>query len=262
MRETPFTTEAFHIRRDGFRIVGTRYVPRKPNGVPVIISHGFLGTRQDVARYAACLASEGCAVYTFDFVGGSPRTESDGRLQDMSVLTERDDLMAVMDHVRRDPAVDPGRLILMGYSQGGFVSALTAAARPGEVDRLILFSPALCIPDDARSGQMMFFQFDPHNVPDTVSSPDGALIIGRQLIETAQPLDPMEAIRGYRGPVLLVHGKADRIVAYGYAERARAAYGDNARLLGIDGADHEYRPEDDEIAMAAVRQFILGHGAR
>lgn len=258
MRTPSYTTEAFETKRDGLCLVGTRFVPRDPNGIPVILSHGFLGRRKEMARYAKALASWGCTAYTFDFAGGGLRTESDGRLRDMSLLTERADLYSVMDYVKQDPTVDYSKLILMGYSQGGFVSALAAAARPEEVNRLVLFSPALCIPDDARSGQMMFFQFDPKNVPDTVSALRGRMTIGRALIETAQALDAMEAIRTYRGPVLLVHGKADRIVNAAYAERAREAYGDNARLLLVDGADHCFKRAEDRAFEGALRQFLLG----
>ena len=258
MRTPSYTTEAFETTREGLRLVGTRFVPRDPNGVPVILSHGFLGRQRDMARYGKAMASWGYTAFTFDFSGGGLRTESDGRLQDMSVLTERADLMAIMDHVKQDPTVDYGKLVLMGYSQGGFVSALTAAARPEEVAKLVLFSPALCIPDDARNGQMMFFQFDPKNVPDTVSALRGRLTIGRELIETAQALDAMEAIRTYRGPVLIVHGTADRIVNYTYAERAKAAYGDNARLLLVDGADHGFKRAEDAIAKDALRRFVIG----
>ena len=258
MRTPSYTTEAFETTREGLRLVGTRFTPREPNGVPVILSHGFLGRRRDMARYARALASWGYTAFTFDFAGGGLRTESDGKLRDMSVMTERADLFSVMDYVKQVPDVDCSKLVLMGYSQGGFVSALAAAARPQEVSRLILFSPALCIPDDARSGQMMFFQFDPQHVPDTVSAMRGRLTIGRELIETAQGLDAMEAIRTYRGPVLIVHGTADRIVNYTYAERAKAAYGDNARLLLVDGADHGFKRAEDAIAKDALRRFVIG----
>ena len=89
MRTPSYTTEAFETKRDGLCLVGTRFVPRDPNGIPVILSHGFLGRRKEMARYAKALASWGCTAYTFDFAGGGLRTESDGRLRDMSLLTER-----------------------------------------------------------------------------------------------------------------------------------------------------------------------------
>ena len=46
------------------------------------------------------------------------------------------------------------KLLLMGCSQGSFVSALTAAKHPALVQKLVLFYPALCIPDDVRAGNL------------------------------------------------------------------------------------------------------------
>lgn len=58
--------------------------------------------------------------------------KSDGRTDEMSVLTEADDLCAVLDHVRRLPYVDRSKVSLMGCNQGGLVSALVAVKRPSE----------------------------------------------------------------------------------------------------------------------------------
>ena len=60
----------------------------------------------------------------------------------------------------------PAGISLLGCSQGGFVSGLLAAELgEGVIDRLIMFYPAVCIPDDARKGKMMFFRFDPGIIP-------------------------------------------------------------------------------------------------
>lgn len=47
--------------------------------------------------------------------------------------------------------------------QRGFVSSLVAAKWKDRISKLVLFYPALCIPDDARAGKMMFAKFDPQN---------------------------------------------------------------------------------------------------
>lgn len=46
-----------------------------------------------------CFAMSGFAVYCFDFCGGS--------ILGMSIFTERDDLDAVIDHIRALDCVDP-----------------------------------------------------------------------------------------------------------------------------------------------------------
>ena len=77
-------------------------------------------------QYVIELAKLGYAAYCFDFCGGSVMgSKSDGKTTDMSVLTEVADLEAVIAHIRSLPYT--GNKPLMGCSQGGFVSAITAA---------------------------------------------------------------------------------------------------------------------------------------
>lgn len=93
-------------------------------------------------------------------------SKSDGKFRDMSLETEKRDLLCVMDYVARLKYVNSSKLILVGESQGGVVSCMVAAER--SVDKLILLYPALCIPDDARKGKMLFMQFNPENIEDTL----------------------------------------------------------------------------------------------
>ena len=49
--------------------------------------------------------------------------KSDGKTTEMSVLTETKDLEAVIEYVRNLSYTDSEKILLMGCSQGGFVSA-------------------------------------------------------------------------------------------------------------------------------------------
>ncbi len=110
--------------------------------------------------YAELLADMGFLAVTFDFCGGGIISRSDGRSQDMTVLTEKADLLAVIEGVKTQ--FSPKGITLLGCSQGGFVSGLLAAELGKEkIERLILFYPAVCIPDDARKGRMMFLPLIP-----------------------------------------------------------------------------------------------------
>lgn len=244
----------FTCKRDGLTIHGRAF--RAGAGVrpAIIVSHGFMGSQMgDEKDYAAHLAEKGYAAFTFDFCGGGPNVLSEGRTQDMSVRTEVEDLKAVLACVRSLPDVDREHIVLMGCSQGGFVSALTAAQLPDAVEKLILFFPALCIPDDARRGQMIFAKFDPNDIPETVEC--GPMLLGRCYPEVVLHMDPYAEIAPYKGPVLLVHGTDDRLVNYSYSVRAAEAY-ENAKLVPIEGADHGFRGDDVPKALAAVDAFL------
>ena len=177
--------------------------------------------------------------------------KSDGATTDMSVLTEVQDLEAVIDHVQSLPYTG-SELLLMGCSQGGFVSALVAAKHPGLVNKLVLFYPALCIPDDARAGKMMFAKFDPKNIPERINC--GLMKLGRCYVADVIDMDPYEEIKGYHGPVLIVHGTMDSIVKLDYSRQAQRAY-PNAKLHIIEGGAHGFSKKHDAIATAHLRRF-------
>ena len=146
----------FSCVRDGLTIRGTEYRPAGRNLPAAIVCHGFMAFQDTVRDYTKGRARLGYAAYCFDFCGGSvAKGKSDGKTTAMSVLTEVKDLEAVIRYVQDLPYIG-SELLLMGCSQGGFVSALTAAKHPEQISRLVLFYPAFCIPDDARAGKIMF----------------------------------------------------------------------------------------------------------
>ncbi len=253
------TGRKFECSRDGLTIRGTEYRPEGENLPIVIVSHGFMDSQKGVNRYAQQFARWGYAAYCFDFCGGCIRGTSDGATTDMTVFTEKEDLKSVISYVKSLPHVDSSRLILMGCSQGGFVSALTAAEMQEQVEKLILFYPALCIPDDARRGQMMMAKFDTENIPETIKC--GPFRMGRDYPACVLSVDPFAEISPYRGPVLIVHGTKDNIVAPHYAENAQKAYNDAVNycdLAMIEGAGHGFRGRADKLAMDMVSQFVQG----
>lgn len=251
----------FSCTREGLTIRGTEYRPAGDHLPAAIVSHGFMANQSTVRHYARQLAETGYAAYCFDFNGGSVvGNKSDGKTTEMSVLTEVMDLEAVIDYAAALPYIDGSRVLLMGCSQGGFVSALTAARRKDQIARLVLFYPALCIPDDARAGKMMFARFDPNNVPERVSC--GPMKLGRRYVTDVLEMDPFAEIMPYTGPVLIVHGTKDDIVHPDYACRAYEAYrgrpGIDAPvyLEMIAGGGHGFSKSHDAAAMERVARFI------
>ena len=146
-----------------------------------------------------------------------------------------------------------GLLAELGCSQGGFVSAMAAADAPERIASLVLLYPAFCIPDDARKGRMMFAKFDPANVPEKLRC--GPMRLGAGYVKAVQDIDPCAAIRGYTGPVLYLHGTADKIVDIAYARRAKQEYPD-CEYHEIDGGGHMFRGKYDRIAQDYIKAFF------
>lgn len=249
--------QPFSCERDGLTIRGFQYMPSGLNAPApaVVMSHGFMADHGMCDGYAGLLAGLGFVTFTFDFCGGGPNSISDGRTRDMSVLTEKEDLLAVMRFARALPEVDPARLSLLGCSQGGYVSAMTAKEHPEEVEKLILFYPALCIPDDARSGQMLAFRFDPQNIPDLLGTQP--MELGGCYARAVVNEDAFSQSAGFTGKTLILHGDQDAIVKLSYAERAVACYAD-ARLHVIKGAGHVFFGDHDAEAKRILSAFMLG----
>lgn len=243
----------FSCQRGGLTIRGTEYRPAGEHLPVAIVCHGFMAFQQTVRQYAKALAAIGYCAYCFDFCGGSVAHlgKSDGATTDMSVLTEVADLEAVIAYAQSRPYT-ASSLLLMGCSQGGMVCALTAAKHPDAVERLVLFYPALCIPDDARAGQMMMAHFDPNHLPEQI--PCGPMLLGRCYPEAVLHMDVFREIAPYTGRVLIVHGTADAIVSPDYARRAAETYA-NAELHLLEGGKHGFSRRHDAEAIRLLTAF-------
>ena len=255
----------FECRRGHLTLRGTWFRPMGDDLPIAIVSHGFMANQRSVRRYARALAELGYAAFCFDFSGGCAFFgKSDGKSTDMSVLTEVADLQAVISYARSLPCTDSGHLVLMGCSQGGFVSALTAAKPDTAVSKLILFYPAFCIPDDARAGQMMFAKFDPEHIPEQFMC--GPMRLSSRYVTDVIKMKPSEEIKTYPGDVLIVHGDKDPVVSIHYSNRAYKTYQKRPTakfhrpphtvFRTIEGGKHGFSRKYDAIAMEAVRSFL------
>ena len=252
--ETALIKSEFSCMRESLTIRGLEL--RKPgNNLPIaIVSHGFMSTYPAVMHYAQLLAELGYAAFCFDFCGGSMISQSDGETTEMSVLTQTEDLLSVIQYAKSLPHTDENNVLLMGCSQGGFVSALAGAKHLEGIKKLALFFPAFCIPDDARRGQMISAVFDPKNIPDTVYC--GPMKLGRRYIEDVINMDPYKEIAGFAGDVLIIHGTDDALVKIEYSQKALSVYPEGkATLYGIENAGHGFTKEQEAQALSYLTNF-------
>lgn len=246
-------TQELFCDNDGKVIYGIVYLPEGKTGkMPTVIySHGFGGTNGGGASYARALAEHGYVCYCFDFCGGSSASRSDGRTTEMSIFTEQGDLETVIAAISRQDYVDTGNLFLLGASQGGMVSAMTAAAHTDEIKGLMLLYPALCIADDARR---RFNSLD--DVPQAVNLM--GMTIGRTYYEHLFDFDTYANITPYSKDVLIIHGDRDNIVPISYSERATQAY-PSAVLETIHGAGHGFSGNNMQRAIDYIFGYLLQH---
>ena len=153
LAENTYHVEEFPIEEEDESIVaGWLYVPDGAENAPaVILCHGFNGTHRNMDGYAEYLAQRGYVCYTFDFCGGGTQSQSSGATTDMTLLTELDDLDAVVSFLAELDEVDASRLVIAGESQGGLVTALYTARNSETVRGAMLLYPGLMMADNARS---------------------------------------------------------------------------------------------------------------
>lgn len=215
----------------------------------VIICHGFGGNAGEklLTDISADLLAQGIASLRFDFNGHG---KSEGLFQDMTVPNEIDDLKAVIKWAQQQPWVE--NISLLGHSQGGVVVSMTAGELGDKVIKsLVLMAPAAVLRDDALRGNTMGAMYDPWNMTDEyVELPFGGKKLGRKYIQSAVRLPIYETARNYTGPVLIIHGTADRVVPYTYGERYHEGY-QHSEIRLIPGDDHMFSGGVAEAALLA-----------
>ncbi len=197
--------------------------PKTPGKVPlVIICHGFSGNcRTPFMNYLSeSIVAQGMATLRFDFNGHG---KSDGEFKNMTVLNEIDDLKNVIAWAQKQTWVKD--ISLVGHSQGGVVvSMVSGELGEQSIKAEVLLAAAAVLRDDALRGNTMGAKYDPWNFKgeyiELPHSPEaGALLLGKNYIETATRLPIYETASNYDGPTLIVQGTHDQIVPYTYAER-------------------------------------------
>lgn len=244
-----YKMQELEFLRDGKKIYGRIYLPEGDGPFPVaIMGHGFGANLSMMEGYAKSFAENGIAAYAFDFIGGGHDIKSDGKMTEMSVLTEAADMDTVLDGILALDIIDKNNIFAMGGSQGGFVATYIAGTRPEDIKGLIALYPAYVLQDDARkrTGNGTEF-FDTFSVMGNT--------ISRLYDEDALSFDIYDIMKNFKGNALLIHGTADQIVPYSYSERAVDTL-PSARLITIEGAGHGFGGKDDEYATRCAIDFV------
>lgn len=235
------------------KIFAQMYLPEEESDKypAIVISHGFNGSYTDNIDRAKLFASKGYAAVVFDFCGGGRSSKSDGSMVEMSVLTEAQDLNAIIDEMLAMDNIDAENFFLLGASQGGFISSYVAAQRPDDIKALMLLFPAYALQDDcwARHGSI-------ENIPETESFMNNTL--GAIYSRDAMSFDIYDVIGDYKGDVMIHHGDKDEVVALSYSEKAAEVY-EHAELKVIKGAGHGFHGKHLTESNESLVAFLEAH---
>lgn len=227
---------AFVDRSETVTTAGARARVVRPRGaegtIPgvVIVAGAGATTRDDLAAEAEALARGGLAVLTYDkrTEGYSPLSRDYGRLAD--------DALAALDTVARLPGVDPRRVGMLGFSEGGWVVPLAAEREPGRVAFTVLVSApvvspldqALWVVDRRLSGSPRFLR----------AAASDTLVSGRPLLRYLDA-DVRPALAASRQPTYAVWGAADATVPVAVAvDRVQEATRGRGAVEVVPGSGH------------------------
>ncbi len=133
-------------------------------------------------------------------------------------------------------------------TEGGAVSAITAAANQEEIRGMVLLYPAFILSERANE---MYKNVE--DIPDT--SFFLWMDVGRAYFEPLIGYDIYEEISAYEDDVLLIHGDADNIVPLSYSERALEVY-KSAELKVISGGGHGFYGEDAQKTIDYMLEYL------
>lgn len=232
-----YTVKEYDFDSNGKDIYARAFVPDVEGRVPLVIfSHGLGANVEHEEEVQKTLAKAGIAVFSFEFAGGSSSSApmSEGLTTEMSVLTEVQNLKDAIRIASGLEYADPQKIYLMGSSQGGLVTALTAE-EVTNIAGLFLFYPAFSLPDDIRSS---FPKLD--EVPETFNLLGTK--IGKKYITDIYDMDPYANLEKLGVPVHIYHGEDDNIVPLTASKKALKTL-PNARLTTLEDTGHALTPE-------------------
>ncbi len=236
------------ITHHGRRISGTMYLPEETTYPMVIFSHGFNGSGDNFKYQAEMLAENGIGTFTYDFCGGSLKSKSSMPTTEMTMFTEKEDLVSVLDTVKILDGVDKNNIFLFGASMGGLVTALASEENEKYIKGMMLLYPAFCVADDWNKHFKNIKDIpDIHNVWNVP--------LGRCFFEVLRGFNIFDNIGKYQKNVLIMHGDEDKVVPLKYSQTAHTLYS-HSNLEIFTGEGHGFSSCGDKQMTNMLFNFV------
>ncbi|WP_051332536.1 alpha/beta hydrolase family protein [Cucumibacter marinus] len=241
---TPFSAQAGEevVMIDGatHKIPTTVTLPEGDGPFPfVVMFHGTGSNRHEAGNgydlLAPKLAEAGIASARFDFAGNG---DSEVDYTEYTLTGGMQDGLSVIDYMRGLDETADDRVGVLGWSQGGTVTMLTAGRNPG-ISSLVTWAGALDMSgfgtdlyEEAKENGFAVMEFE-WRTPLNVSI---------DWFEEVRNIDIAEELGSYDGAVLAIAGANDTVVdpAVTNAILAAASSSDNADKQIIPDADHTF----------------------
>ncbi|MBD3321029.1 MAG: alpha/beta fold hydrolase [Chitinivibrionales bacterium] len=219
----------------------------RSEGAPwIVFCHGFTAQRMGpdylFVKLSRRLAAQGISSLRFDFAGCG---ESQGHFFDMTLSTMNEDLVSAIRFVRRRWGTHP--TFLLGHSLGGSAAALCASRV--KASGIALLAP-LSRPYKTFMGRKKsvikagrnsrgLYEYGPHQ-------------LAMHFAEDMKCHDPLTALSGFSGDLIIFQGSADQSVSIGES----GLYQHYAQRAGINSQYHIIPDNDHNFSTVAGVDFI------
>jgi len=239
-------------------------------GVPVVLSHGFLMDHEMFAPQVDALRSQYRVITWDERCHGLTETTTDP----FTYWDSADDLAGLLGHLGVENAV------LGGMSQGGFLSLRLALRYPERARALVLFDSQAGAedPDKIETYGVMLDVWESERLHDPMAETNAANIFGsdwtgretwieklrrlprERLRQSFNPLVEREDIHDRLGeivaPALVIHGTADTAIDMELAERLCSGLANCRGVVKIEGAGHSANLTNPEPVNRALLAFL------
>ncbi len=229
---------------------------RTPGKSPTVVFLG--GFRSDMTgtkavALEAWAEKRGQAFLRFDYLGHG---QSSGRFEDGTIGRWKDDSLAAID------ALTEGKLVLVGSSMGGWLSLLTAQARPELLAGLVLIAAAPDFTERMLLGGLSAedraaLQRDGRLERPSQYSPEPSVFTWK-LIEEGRNHLLLDKPLKLPCPVRLLHGQSDPDVPWEYSlQIARHLDAPEVISTFVKGGDHRLSTPADIARLIATVEELL-----
>lgn len=206
--------EQVNFNNHGQKMFGMLHVPEAPWAPPfpsLVMLHGFTGHKiephQMFVKAARRFAAEGILTLRFDFRGCG---ESEGLFEEISIEGEISDALRALEMIRGRGDVRKDRVGLLGMSLGGSIAASVAGMKGADIGCLILWA-AVAAPRrvfTAKATPEIVRNIGKRPVHDYHGN-----ALSQKFIDELFTFTPVERVRAYNGPALIMHGDSDNSVS-------------------------------------------------
>ena len=250
--------------------VDVRYEDSGGDGPPILFSHGFLMDHTMFDAQVAEFARDHRCIRWDERGFGDTRATGDFTYWDSAA-----DALGLLDHLGIDSAV------LVGMSQGGFLSLRAALTAPERVRAVVLIDSAADT-DDAQTlegyaGMLHVFGQGSEDERAAVFEMVAGLILGdaelsrewipkwtridrEQLVTAGRALlgrdDISDRVADIECPIFAIQGTADQAITMDRVEALAASAVNHRGIAAIDGAAHAPNMTHADEVNAALRRFL------